>query len=308
MAEKIVNYNDIKKVNDMVTLNLMKENFDRDFQKQKDMVETIELANAMSAKSFGYIKESFENMSPALFKSKEGREIMNKYISTIKESAELRKMHLLYECIRKASKDIDISSYINEAISMIGVVDSGKYVYDTAKLGLVLAEACIKLGKEKTESLTVESSDLLNEAIDFVGTHKKTPKNLAEYTKYCATISNNINSRESSPVNESSIKQNDIEKSINEFNEKYGKELDESGQSLVKELLESTNKEDIFKKYKDICINKINDKKTLFESSGDTMSSDRLEVILEKVSRKNYNPETVNMDVFNLIEMTNSLE
>lgn len=308
MAEKIVNYNDIKKIKDMSTLNLIKENFDKDFQKQKEVVETLELAKTMSNKSFGYIKESFENMSPALFKTKGGRDIMNRYIATIKESAELRKMHLLYECIRKATNDIDILSYVNEAVSMIGVVDAVKYIDDTKKLGSVLAEACVKLGKEKTESLNIEPNDAINESIDFIGTHKKTAKNLPEYTKHCAVIKENISSHESTPVNEASVKDSDIEKSINEFNEKYGKELDESGQNLVKELLESKNKEDVFKKYKEICMDKIKDKKTLFENSGDAMSSDRLGVILEKVSKKIYNPETVNTDVFNLIEMTSSLE
>ena len=308
MEEKIVNYNDIKKIKDMSTLNLIKENFDKDFQKQKEVVETLELAKTMSNKSFGYIKESFENMSPALFKTKDGRDIMNRYIATIKESAELRKMHLLYECIRKATNDIDILSYVNEAVSMIGVVDAVKYIDDTKKLGSVLAEACVKLGKEKTESLNIEPNDAINESIDFIGTHKKTAKNLPEYTKHCAVIKENISSHESTPVNETSVKDSDIEKSINEFNEKYAKELDESGQNLVKELLESKNKEDVFKKYKKICMDKIKDKKNLFENSGDAMSSDRLGVILEKVSKKIYNPETVNTDVFNLIEMTSSLE
>lgn len=312
MAEKIVNYNDINKVKDMMTLNLLKENFDKDFEKQKKTVETLELARSMESKKFGYIKESFENMSPELFKTKEGRSIMTKYIACVKESEDLKKMHLLYECIRKANKDTDINAYLNEAVSMIGPIDIKKYNQNTKQLGKVLGEACEKLGCDKVNSInglrkfSVENNEL-NEAIEYIGTHKKTAKNLPEYTDYCRIIKEYVDLHEVVNKMGSHISV-DIEKSINEFNEKFGKELDESGQSLVKELTETTNKEEIFNKYKDVCLSKIKEKQGLFENEGDKMSSERLGVILEKVTKKGYNPETVNTDVFNLVEMTNSLE
>lgn len=312
MADKIVNYNDISKVRDMATLNLLRENFDKDFEKQKKTVETLELAKEMGSKKFGCIKESFENMSPELFKTKEGRVIMAKYIACIKESEELSKMHLLYECVRKANKDVDVNAYINEAVSMIGPVDINKYNESTRKLGKVLGEACEKLGCDKVNSINnvrrfATENDKLNEAVEYVGTHKKTARNLAEYTQSCMVIKEFVDSHEA--VNKlaehASI---DIEKSINEFNEKYGKELDEAGQNLVKELLESTDKESIFNKYKDACLSRIKEKQGIFENDGDKMSSERLGIILEKVNKKGYNPETVNTDVFNLVEMTNSLQ
>ena len=38
-----------------------------------------EEANELSDKSFGFIKESFEALSPMLFKTTEGKKLMNKY-------------------------------------------------------------------------------------------------------------------------------------------------------------------------------------------------------------------------------------
>ena len=308
-----MNYNDITKVKDMETLNLLKESFDTDYKKQKEVVETLELAKEVSGKKFGFIKESFENISPELFKSKEGRGIINKYIACIKENDELKKMHLLYECVRKAGKDVDVNTYLNEAVSMVGTVNPKSYKDATNKIGEVLAEAVVKLGGVKYETLTsgkVYKDRTIDEAIDYIGTHKKTAKTLPEFTECFNTISEQIHLHESVKkiASFSSLKEKDIEKAINEFNEKYGKELDESGQSLVRELMESKNKEDVFNKYKETCINSIKEKQNVFESDGDTNSKERLGIILEKINKKTYNPETVNTDIFNLVEMANSLE
>ena len=309
MAEKIVNYNDIAKVQDMVTLNLLKESFDADYEKQKKSVETNEMAKSMITKKFGYLKECFENISPELFKSKEGRVIINKYIATIKESAELKKMHLLYECVRKANKDIDVDKYLTEALNIIGPVNKRNLNLSTQKLGEVLGEACQKLGKERVEKFEDKYGDRekVDEAIEYVGTTKKTPKNLLEYIESCDTIKEHINLHETYKRlgGHCSV---DIDKAVNEFNNKYGKELTENEQALVKELIEGKDKESVFNKYKENCLNKLTEKKGVFESKGDAMSSERMGIILEKVNKKKYNPETVNTDVFNLFEMTNSME
>lgn len=313
MAGK-TNYNNISQIRDIEKLDLMKESFDKDYEAQKKSVETMEMANAMENKKFGYIKESFENMSSELFKTKEGRSIINKYIACVKESQELKKMHLLYECVRKANKDVDITTYMNEATSMIGKIGSKKYKEDTKKLGKILGEACQELGKEKALSLNIvrsnDEKEQLDEAMDYIGTHKKSLKTLPEYTECYGVIKQHVNLNEAIKKlsASSSLKEKDIEKTVNEFNEKYGNELEESTHNLVKELLETTNKETVFDKYKEACIGKIKEKQAIFESDGDKMSSDRLGVILEKVTNKNYNPDTVNVDVFNLVEMADSLE
>lgn len=310
MAVKIVGYNDIAKVKDITTLNLLKENFDRDYNKQRERLETIEYAKSMQSKSFGYIKEAFENMSSELFKSKEGRGILNKYIACVKENADLKKMHLLYECVRKADKNIDVNNYLNEAKSMIGTVDQKSYPAATRVLGTILGEACTKLGKEKSTAImeSMNFDEKIDSAIEYVGTHNKTPKTLYMFAESYNSIREIVNERDNSKKNgTSTLKESDIERSINEFNEKYGKELDETGQQLVRELSESKDKEAIFERYKTDCVNKLNEKREQFKTQGDNTTTERLEIVLEKLSKRKYNPETVNADVFNFIEMVNSL-
>ena len=308
MADKIVNFNDISKVKDLTTLNLLKEGFDRAYDSQKEKIEIASMVRELSGKPFGFIKESFENVSEGLFKTKQGRAIIKKYISCIKENNELSKMHALYECVRKADKNLDLDAYLNEATSMIGVVDAKKYADATKKLSTVLGEALVKLGKDSSNNFA-KGNDALNEAIDYVATHKKSVKNLPERSACYNVIKESI---KNSDVEYVFVRQggefHQTENAINEFNEKYGEALDESSQALVKELMTSTDKEGLFNKYKQDCVQKINEKKSYFEKNGDATSSERLGIILEKVNQRKYNAETVNTDVFNLLEMTKSLE
>lgn len=308
MADKIVNFNDITKVKDMTTLNLLKEGFDTAYNKQKEQIEIASTVKGLQDKSFGYIKESFENLSGELFKTKDGRAIIRKYISCIKESNELSKMHALYECVRKADKNLDIDSYLNEATSMIGVINSKKYASDTKKLSTVLGEAFVKLGKESKNEFA-NGDDMLSEAIDYIATHKKTVNNLPERSAYYSVIKEAV---KKSDIEYTFVREGGefkaTESAINEFNEKYGEALDESSQNLVKELMTSSDKETVFNKYKGECVAKINEKKNYFDQNGDATSSERLGIILEKVNQRKYNPETVNTDVFNLVEMTKSLD
>ena len=307
MADKVVNYNDISKVKDMKTLNLVKESFDRDYEKQLNTVKTLEAAHDASHKNFGFIKEAMESLSHELFRTKEGRSILNRYISCVKESATLGKMHQLYECVRRADKNIDVDRYLNETISLIGHVNANTYINDTAKVGKILGEAYIFLGHDKVENIIHESgNEDLNESVEYIGTRAKNTKNLSDFMSHCQVIKEHILSHNTKTAKHTSS--NNIETAINDFNAKYGNELDENTTALVKELLENTDKEGMFNKYKSACLSKLEEKQNVFKENGDNLSSERIGVILEKVSGKKYNIETVNNDIFNLIEITNSLD
>ena len=76
----------INKINSIKTqteLNEYKTKINEAFEKRAEFISLCEVANKASQKSFGYIKEAFENISPVLFNVKGGRKMINKYISTI---------------------------------------------------------------------------------------------------------------------------------------------------------------------------------------------------------------------------------
>ncbi len=310
MGRNITDYNEVSKVNNIGKLEQLKENFDKEYEKRKKLIESEVYAKSMVNKPFGFIKEATEALSGELFKSKEGRSILNKYIACIKEGSELKKMHLLRECVRKANKNTDLNSYLTEAVSMIKLVNKDKADKQSLNAGKVLAEACRYLGKDKSESIidSISWSDRLDEAIRYIETKQRKPGTLAGFYDSINVIKESMSDKESdSNLVTNELSEERIAKTINDFNEKFGKELDESGQKLVKELAESKDKKDIFERYKADCLNKLSEKKTLFENQGDKLTSERLGIVLEKIDERSYNPDTVNEDIFNFIEMVNSL-
>ena len=81
--------------------------------KRAEFIELCSKANELSEKPFGYIKESFESLSPELFKSSVGKSILNRYSKMIRENKNLHALHTIYENIRKANKESDIDFFVN---------------------------------------------------------------------------------------------------------------------------------------------------------------------------------------------------
>ena len=178
--------NDIKKqinsINDIKTLKEIKAICD------SQIVNLIseEKAKALSEKPFGFIKESFENISGDLYENK-GQKYLQRYVKCIKENEDLSKVHAFYECVRKADKNGDITAYLNEAISLIGQPNKANYKTGLKKLGGVFCEVYKKYEDVAEKSLSTHK-DELDESMEYVIFNKKTPKNLAEYN-YCLNAS-----------------------------------------------------------------------------------------------------------------------
>jgi hypothetical protein len=289
MATKNTYNEKMTKVQSVEELNMLKESLDKTYEKCLKSLEVKNFAKSVSGKNFGYIKEAFEGLSPELFKTKKGRGIINKYVNCIKESKELSKMHALYESFRKVSDITDVDSYVTEAVNIMGKISGNALEESSRKLGAILEEACVALGKK---DIDVDSrATTLNEAVEFVATHKKTIKNLPRYTTAVNIIKESIKDRDAKPVEES--KQAGI---------------NESETKIVADIEGASTKPECFEKYKKDCIEKLREGIKAFKSCGDEMSSDRLGVILEKVERKRFNEETVADDVLNFAKIKSCLK
>lgn len=275
-----------------------------------DYISLCETAGNVSKKSFGYIKDAFESISPILFKSTEGKRIMKKYADTIRESWNLSSLHHLFEAIRKAGKNSDINFLIESIADENWRIDSKTLAKDTQKLGRVLAEGIICAGLEGKRLLPEEKKSL-DFAVMYIAENRKSQKNLAEYSNAMKVIREKVMGNEDS-VNIFECRDVDLNETIRslceDFNQKYNAEnLSESEIKALKGLLNSEDREKIFNEYKDKCMAEINEAKRSFESKGDKMSSDRLATVMEQVNSKEYNPDTVGDDICSLIQLTNVL-
>lgn len=267
-----------------------------------------EEAKELSTKSFGFIKESFEALSPILFKSSEGKKLMNKYTKMIKENKNLSSLHTINENIRKAGSETDIDFFVNSLMVVEWGVNPSTLKEDTKKLGRVLSEAYLLVGEEAKSLIPNENVSLSN-AVNFIAESKKGTKNISEYSDAARIIKEHIKSKDAKKNVFESIDLDILAKRlVEDFNVKYGDKLTIEEANALREISSSEDRESVFNKYKEVCKSKITEAKKNFESKGDKASSDRLGVVLEQIASKSYVLDTVGADICSLIELSNIFE
>ena len=267
-----------------------------------------EEAKELSTKSFGFIKESFEALSPILFKSSEGKKLMNKYTKMIKENKNLSSLHTINENIRKAGSETDIDFFVNSLMVVEWGVNPSTLKEDTKKLGRVLSEAYLLVGEEAKSLIPNENVSLSN-AVNFIAESKKGTKNISEYSDAARIIKEHIKSKDAKKNVFESVDLDTLAKRlVEDFNVKYSDKLTIEEANALREISSSEDRESVFNKYKAVCKSKITEAKKNFESKGDKASSDRLGVVLEQIASKSYVLDTVGADICSLIELSNIFE
>lgn len=276
--------------------------------KRHKFIVLCEEAKELSTKSFGFIKESFEALSPILFKSSEGKKLMNKYTKMIKENKNLSSLHTINENIRKAGSETDIDFFVNSLMVVEWGVNPSTLKEDTKKLGRVLSEAYLLVGEEAKSLIPNENVSLSN-AVNFIAESKKDTKNISEYSDAARIIKEHIKSKDAKKNVFESIDLDTLAKRlVEDFNVKYGDKLTIEEANALREISSSEDRESVFNKYKEVCKSKITEAKKNFESKGDKASSDRLGVVLEQIASKSYVLDTVGADICSLIELSNIFE
>ena len=276
--------------------------------KRHKFIVLCEEAKELSTKSFGFIKESFEALSPILFKSSEGKKLMNKYTKMIKENKNLSSLHTINENIRKAGSETDIDFFVNSLMVVEWGVNPSTLKEDTKKLGRVLSEAYLLVGEEAKGLIPNENVSLSN-AVNFIAESKKRKKNISEYSDAARIIKEHIKSKDAKKnVFESVDLDTLAKKLVEDFNVKYSDKLTIEEANALREISSSEDRESVFNKYKEVCKSKITEAKKNFESKGDKASSDRLGVVLEQIASKSYVLDTVGADICSLIELSNIFE
>lgn len=278
---------------------------------RKKFITLCEEANNLSKKPFAYIKEAFEAISPELFKTNEGKKIMNKYSKLIKESKNLQSLHTVHENIRKAGKG-DIEFFVKTLTEATWYYNGNEVSEDIKKLGRILAEGYLHIGETAKIMLPEENVNMpsLTESVEFILENKKKNNNIAKYSDAVKVIKEHIlnNSEDTKNVFESVNLDALAKRLVEDFNLKYSDKLTLEEADALREISNSKDKESIFNKYKEVCSSKITEAKNNFEAKGDKDSSDRLKVVLEQISSKSFTTDTVATDICSLIELSNIFE
>ena len=291
--------NEIYNTKSLGELNVLKQEIDEAIAKHtKDMILKEEAFNFTKG-SLGSIKESFENMSPELFKSVDGRKLIANYKSIVKENKSLAKAMSVYENFRKAINENAIDYVINDIKKYTEAINVKNLNEGIANLKNVLFSSYMLLG-ENAKQYCTNINEKYNDAIMFIIENKQKLSNTIDFANASEVIKECVKNRINENVNHSDL----IETIDGTFEKYFNSELTNEN------FHNNTTKEKAFEEYKRECMDKITEVINSMENNKNTNNEElsKIKAIYEQVSEKKYSPESVNNDITNLIGITKCFE
>lgn len=296
-------FNDIiNNVNDIDTLTEIQQMFVESCNRRKEILEVKENAKNLNIPSYLYIKESFENMSETLFKTPNGRKLISKYISEHKSNKDITKLYQIYENISNADKTINIVNMIQDMKNIVGNIKEHNLKKGTERLGNILKEAYVLIGKDAENLLSENKRPNLPDYVNYVFTNELNMNNVVTYNKCINEIKSYVDENTVKGIKLKSNKLN-LEECYQKYNELMNSEaLSEDSMKIINEIKNSENRSDVFEKYKNECLAIIEE---AINTNIEQSVCDKLYEFKDKISNKVYNEKTLGEDVSNFIELKN---
>lgn len=293
--KKNVTIDTINSINNIDELKKFQETLNEACNKRMNVLNVKLEAENLDIPSYLFIKESFEKMSESLFNSTKGRKLIGKYIREHKMNKELSKMFHIYENISKADKTINVTTLIQDMKNMVGEINESKLNAGIDNLKKLLKECYVLLGTD-AKSLLSENKDL-SHYVDYVFTNTLKMDNVVRYNKCINEIKSYIDTNEVKGITFKKASNVNIDECYSRYNDILSDE-----NVILKEIREAHNKEDVFEKYKMECLTSIDE---AIVADIDQASCNKLYEFKTKIMNKNYNEETLGLDISNFIELKN---
>lgn len=278
----------------------LRKSLNESIDDRKEELRRLKRANYMQGQNFGYIKENFENLSTVLFESKDGRELIGRFIDTVKNDKTLSRLYSIFEGIRNSHNGCDVDSVVNIIKEACLKMPNKNTQPSTAKVGKLLAEAYFLAG-DRADSLISQSNPRLNWAINYLAENKPKMGNVVTYSSAVEIVKESVKQNaKRHDVNENTGK--NIEMMVSEFNAKYAGILNSEEQAMFKKIMEASDKNATFVEFQEKCINSLTEAR---DATPEKESAGRIDEVINKVREKSFNDDTYVTDIYNMMEITN---
>lgn len=294
----------IKGTNTVGELDALHDKVNEMFDTRRRVLKLVAEASEMGNKTFGYLKETFENFSPKLFKTNDGKAVMNKYTKVIKENKSLTGLHRLYENIRKSNSEIDVDYFVGTICETDWGVKINELNDGLKKLADVVSEGYVIIGENADKYLGVENN-ALDEAIEYIAENRVGQKNIVKYSEAVKIIREAV--EKNGNIADSFKNETDLDKTIEDLIAKYSKDgysEDEEKEALKNQIARSGDEETVFTNKKTDCLKSLDEAIKKYDDGEHSEELNTLKKIQEQVSAKLYNPETIGPDICNFMEMS----
>ena len=287
-----------------------------DFQRLKESLNDVidkmkleECINSFDALSFACLNEIFKNTVDKLYETKEGKRLIKKYVKTIKESNDLKKVYSIYNIVNSPNKIDDGTLFIKESMSLIKEIDKKNYNDSLSSISDIVKECVVStnLDIETIEKLKSKYYGSINESLDYVLFNKMGINNVVEYTNDLSRITNFINENKKHK-NDLMVEGKSICELIGDFDKLFTNDIEIWESTAIKDIslaeLSGKDKKDVFEEYKSECLSIIEE--NLNEK--DVENSSRFQGMKEKLMKKEFNSDTIVEDILMLSELKHVLK
>lgn len=287
----------------------LKESLNDVIDKRITKMKLEECINSFNSLPFACLNEIFKNTVDKLYETKEGKRLIKKYVKTIKESNDLKKVYSIYNIINSPNKINDGALFIKESMSLIKEIDKKNYGDSLSSISDIVKECAVSanLDTEAIENIKDKYHGSINESLDYVLFNKMGMNNIVEYTNGLSRITNFINENKKHE-NDLMAEGKSICELIGDFDKLFTNDTEIWESTAIKDIslaeLSGKDKKGVFEEYKSECLSIIEE--NLNEK--DAENSSRFQGMKEKLMKKEFNSDTIVEDILMLSELKHVLK
>ena len=287
----------------------LKESLNDVIDKRITKMKLEECINSFNSLSFACLNEIFKNTVDKLYETKEGKRLIKKYVKTIKESNDLKKVYSIYNIVNSPNKINDGTLFIKESISLIEEIDKKNYGDSLSSISDIVKECAVSanLDTEAIENIKDKYHGSISESLDYVLFNKMGMNNIVEYTNGLSRITNFINENKKHE-NDLMVEGKSICELIGDFDKLFTNDIEIWESTAIKDIslaeLSGKDKKGVFEEYKSECLSIIEE--NLNEKYVE--NSSRFQGMKEKLMKKEFNSDTIVEDILMLSELKHVLK
>lgn len=286
-------------------LNKFKDEFVKILEGRIAKAKLSEELSSLKDLSLGGIKNVFEGLTDKLYDSKEGKKLIGQYINVIRENKSLSDAYSTYEIVCGAPNVTNPQLFLSEAISMAAGISKKDYEEGKGKLAGIVKECVNLIGSNASYVYgCAHKNDAINESVEYLLLNKKAYSNLHDYVNKFDVVCEALKTGMKPVVEEHATPKELVEKlneEISGLNEWETKAI----QDISLALLSESDLGGVFDKYKNICIetidNQLNEQLSKEETS-------HFESMKSQLMEKQYAKDSAYEDIFTLAELAKTLK
>ena len=298
------------RVEEINNLELVRNEFNRLVNEQIETHKYNDILENINTLGLGKIRNLYESISDTMLESDNGVKVMRKYVKTIKENKDLKKVFSFYNFIDNLDVDSDSRwTYITEGLKYLDGIDKRNYKKGVKELGNIVSEG-VKISNISRSVIEdcINNTNNVYESVDFLVLEKPTLKNINEQVIAKNSILNFLDSKivvvkesyDSDKTNKELI--SEINDEISEINESWMKELIED---ITLNNLANKDNKILFENYKNDCLMII---ENIINNNDEIEDKSKMFSLKEKLGVKEYNADSFNNDIINLAELKSTLK